>query len=100
MEVPQSESREAFYCRIREGLTYFDHSSGPLQTELSLGKFTILPCRDPNGAAIALFNLSHHEPSEVTHQTVLQCVVFQVTAASLLLQSHTGISAGRGPGGD
>ena len=67
--------------RIREGLTYFDHSSGPLQTELSLGKFTILPCRDPNGAAIALFNLSHHEPSEVTHQTVLQCVVFQLDVA-------------------
>jgi len=29
--------------RIREGLTYFDHSSGPLQSELSKGKFTILP---------------------------------------------------------
>ena len=29
--------------RIREGLTYFDHSSGPLQAELSKGKFTILP---------------------------------------------------------
>ena len=69
------------HFRIREGLTYFDHSSGPLQTELSLGKFTILPCRDPNGAAIALFNLSHHEPSEVTHQTVLQCVVFQLDVA-------------------
>merc|ERR1719158_307661 len=67
--------------RIREGLTYFDHSSGPLQSELSKGKFTILPCRDPNGAAIALFNLSHHEPSEVTHQTVLQCVVFQLDVA-------------------
>ena len=60
-------------------MTYFDHSSGPLQSELSKGKFTILPCRDPNGAAIALFNLSLHEPGEVSHQTVLQCVVFQVT---------------------
>jgi len=67
--------------RIREGLTYFDHSSGPLQSELSKGKFTILPNRDPNGAAIALFNLSHHEPNEVTHQTVLQCVVFQLDVA-------------------
>jgi len=67
--------------RIREGLTYFDHSSGPLQAELKRGKFTILPCRDPNGATIALFNLSLHEPSEVTHQTVLQCVVFQLDVA-------------------
>jgi len=67
--------------RIREGLTYFDHSSGPLQAELNRGKFTILPCRDPNGAAIALFNLSLHEPSDVTHQTVLQCVVFQLDVA-------------------
>ena len=30
------------------------------------------------GAAIALFNLSQHDPTETTHQTVLQCVVFQV----------------------
>merc|ERR1711892_1206989 len=67
--------------RIREGLTYFDHSSGPLQAELKRGKFTVLPCRDPNGATIALFNLSLHEPSEVTHQTVLQCVVFQLDVA-------------------
>merc|ERR1719391_1259782 len=67
--------------RIREGLTYFDHSSGPLQSELKRGKFTILPCRDPNGAAIALFNLSLHEPAEVTHQTVLQCVVYQLDVA-------------------
>jgi len=67
--------------RIREGLTYFDHSSGPLQAELKRGKFTVLPSRDPNGATIALFNLSLHEPSEVTHQTVLQCVVFQLDVA-------------------
>jgi len=67
--------------RIREGLSFFDHSSGPLQSELSKGKFTILPCRDPNGAAIALFNLSHHDPADVTHQTVLQCVVFQLDVA-------------------
>jgi len=67
--------------RIREGLTFFDHSSGPLQAELKRGKFTVLPQRDPNGATIALFNLSLHEPSEVTHQTVLQCVVFQLDVA-------------------
>merc|ERR1712223_1637460 len=67
--------------RIREGLTYFDHSPGPLQAELSKGKFTILPSRDPNGATIALFNLHLHEPTDVTHQTVLQCVVFQLDVA-------------------
>merc|ERR1712038_1082835 len=67
--------------RIREGLTFFDHSSGPLQAELSKGKFTILPSRDPNGATIALFNLHLHEPADVSHQTVLQCVVFQLDVA-------------------
>lgn len=67
--------------RLREGLTFFDHSGGPLQSELSKGKFTILPRRDPNGAAIALFNLSGHDPGEVSHQTVLQCVVFQLDVA-------------------
>merc|ERR1719500_1713366 len=67
--------------RLREGLTFFDHSGGPHQSELSKGKFTILPHRDPNGAAIALFNLSGHDPSEVSHQTVLQCVVFQLDVA-------------------
>merc|ERR1719330_1294864 len=67
--------------RLREGLTFFDHNGGPLQSELSKGKFTILPHRDPNGAAIALFNLSGHDPSEVSHQTVLQCVVFQLDVA-------------------
>merc|ERR1712038_1127744 len=67
--------------RIREGLTFFDHSSGPLQAELSKGKFTILPSRDPNGATIALFNLHLHEPTDVSHQTVLQCVVFQLDVA-------------------
>ncbi len=34
--------------------------------------------QDPNGATLALFNLYMHEPSEVSHQTVLQCVVYQV----------------------
>jgi len=67
--------------RIREGLTYFDPKSGPLQKELLRGKFTILPTRDPNGATIAMFNASQHDPSDVTHQTVLQCVVFQLDVA-------------------
>ena len=44
-----------FLFRIREGLTFFDHSSGPLQSELSKGKFTILPCRDPNGEARTIY---------------------------------------------
>ena len=48
---------------------------------------TLLRCYiivNVTGAAIALFNLSQHDPTETTHQTVLQCVVFQVTACSLL----------------
>jgi len=67
--------------RIREGLKYFDSSSEPLRKELAQGKFTILPSKDPNGATLALFNLYLHEPSEVTHQTVLQCVVYQLDIA-------------------
>ena len=47
-----------FLFRIREGLTFFDHSSGPLQSELSKGKFTILPCRDPNGEAPTLYSVT------------------------------------------
>lgn len=67
--------------RIREGLKYFDSSSEPLRKELAQGKFTILPSKDPNGGTLALFNLSLHEPSQVTHQTVLQCVVYQLDVA-------------------
>jgi len=67
--------------RIREGLKFFDPSSEPLSKELSQGKFTILPSKDPNGATLALFNLSVHDPSGVSHQTVLQCVVYQLDVA-------------------
>jgi len=74
--------------RIREGLTYFDPKSGPLQKELLRGKFTILPTRDPNGATIAMFNASQHDPADVTHQTVLQCVVFQLDVALEELQTQ------------
>jgi hypothetical protein len=44
----------------------------------SLVFFLTLLVQDPNGATLALFNLYMHEPSEVSHQTVLQCVVYQV----------------------
>ncbi|XP_023344364.1 tyrosine-protein phosphatase non-receptor type 9 [Eurytemora carolleeae] len=67
--------------RIREGLKYFDSSSEPLRKELAQGKFTILPSKDPNGATLALFNLFLHEPGQVSHQTVLQCVVYQLDIA-------------------
>jgi len=67
--------------RIREGLEFFDPTSDPLEKELSKGKFTILPSKDPNGATLALFNLSLHVPCEVSHQTVLQCVVYQLDVA-------------------
>ena len=61
--------------------------------------------RDPNGATIALFNLHLHEPTDVSHQTVLQCVVFQVLINVIFLH-FTWFSdlkyfliAGRGSGG-
>ncbi|XP_037777162.1 tyrosine-protein phosphatase non-receptor type 9-like isoform X1 [Penaeus monodon] len=67
--------------RHREGLTHLNPSSDPLRTELTTGKFTILPCRDTSGAAIAVFTARLHDPRATTQQTTLQGVVYQLDAA-------------------
>ena len=58
--------------RIREGLTVFDPTQSPLAEELRTQKFTILPKKDANGATLALFNASKHEPGQTHHRTTLQ----------------------------
>lgn len=67
--------------RNREGLVKLDPSREPLKTELETGKFTILPTRDPSGAAIAIFTACRHFPLVTTHQTTLQGVVYQLDVA-------------------
>ncbi|KAJ0175065.1 hypothetical protein K1T71_009206 [Dendrolimus kikuchii] len=67
--------------RRREGLTKFEPFEDPLKTELATGKFTILPTRDATGAAIAVFTANRHFPTQTTHQTTLQGVVYQLDVA-------------------
>ncbi|KAK3930625.1 Tyrosine-protein phosphatase non-receptor type 9 [Frankliniella fusca] len=73
------EAHEA--TRLREGLLNFDPTQDPLKSELSTGKFTVLPTRDQNGAAIAVFTARIHSPLESSHQTTLQGVVYQLDVA-------------------
>ncbi|KAK7079605.1 hypothetical protein SK128_025563, partial [Halocaridina rubra] len=70
------EQHEA--TRHREGLTNFNPSADPLRAELNSGKFTILPCRDASGAAIAVFTARLHDPRCSTQQATLQGVVYQL----------------------
>ncbi|XP_026325774.1 tyrosine-protein phosphatase non-receptor type 9 isoform X2 [Hyposmocoma kahamanoa] len=67
--------------RRREGLNKFEPFEEPLKSELETGKFTILPTRDATGAAIAVFTANKHFPSQTTHQTTLQGVVYQLDVA-------------------
>ena len=60
--------------RAREGLASnsVDPFSSPLKEELKTAKFTVLPTRDENGAALAIFNARLHEPSSSSHKITLQ----------------------------
>ncbi|XP_066258086.1 tyrosine-protein phosphatase non-receptor type 9 [Euwallacea similis] len=73
------EQHEA--TRQREGLNKFDPTKEPLRTELTTGKFTVLPKRDLTEAAIAVFTAHKHVPAISTHQTTLQGVVYQLDVA-------------------
>ncbi|CAG4943450.1 unnamed protein product [Parnassius apollo] len=74
--------------RRREGLTKFEPFEDPLKTELATGKFTILPTRDATGAAIAVFTANKHFPTQTTHQTTLQGVVYQLDVALQSLETQ------------
>ncbi|XP_014668340.1 PREDICTED: tyrosine-protein phosphatase non-receptor type 9-like isoform X2 [Priapulus caudatus] len=67
--------------RSQEGLLNIDPHVEPLKKELFSGKFSILPSRDSNGAAIAVFSAVLHQPLSISHRTVLQCVVYQLDVA-------------------
>ncbi|XP_030746081.1 tyrosine-protein phosphatase non-receptor type 9-like [Sitophilus oryzae] len=73
------EQHEA--TRQREGLNKFDPHKEPLHSELLTGKFTVLPKRDANDAAIAVFTAHKHIPASSSHQTTLQGVVYQLDVA-------------------
>ncbi|GIY21744.1 tyrosine-protein phosphatase non-receptor type 9 [Caerostris extrusa] len=67
--------------RRKEGLIRFDPNCDPLKSELETGKFTILPTRDPGGAALALFSAAKHNPFLSSHNVTLQGVVYQLDVA-------------------
>ena len=60
--------------RAREGLASnsVDPFSSPLKEELKTAKFTVLPTKDENGAALAVFNARLHDPSCSSHKITLQ----------------------------
>ncbi|XP_064608455.1 tyrosine-protein phosphatase non-receptor type 9-like isoform X2 [Liolophura sinensis] len=67
--------------RTREGFHLINASDEDLRKELDTGKLTVLPSRDLNGAAIALFTARQHFPPLSTHQLVLKGLVYQLDAA-------------------
>ncbi|RWS16207.1 tyrosine-protein phosphatase non-receptor type 9-like protein [Dinothrombium tinctorium] len=74
--------------RFKEGLAKFDPFSDPVKSELETGKFTVLPTRDSSGAAIAMFTACKHIPTDTSHQTTLQGVVYQLDIALEDLQTQ------------
>ncbi|XP_062865132.1 tyrosine-protein phosphatase non-receptor type 9 isoform X2 [Trichomycterus rosablanca] len=67
--------------RIKEGIFNINPNEEPLRTELLSGKFTVLPGRDANGAALALFTARLHRPDVTTHKAVLQAIIYQLDKA-------------------
>ncbi|KAJ8247797.1 hypothetical protein GJAV_G00250640 [Gymnothorax javanicus] len=74
--------------RIKEGIFHIDPDEEPLRTELLSGKFTVLPGRDSNGAALALFTARLHRPDVTTHKAVLQAIIYQLDKAIESLQTQ------------
>jgi tyrosine-protein phosphatase non-receptor type 9 len=67
--------------RRKENISQVDPFEDTVKRELISEKFTILPSRDSNGAAIALFTARIHLPAHTTHQAVLKALVFQLDTA-------------------
>ncbi|XP_057700327.1 tyrosine-protein phosphatase non-receptor type 9 isoform X2 [Corythoichthys intestinalis] len=67
--------------RIKEGIININPEEEPLRSELLSGKFTVLPGRDANGAALALFTARLHRPDVTTHKAVLQAIIYQLDKA-------------------
>ncbi|XP_075463068.1 tyrosine-protein phosphatase non-receptor type 9-like isoform X5 [Ascaphus truei] len=67
--------------RLKEGIYNINPDEEPLRSELLSGKFTVLPGRDANGAALALFTARLHRPDVTTHKAVLQAIIYQLDKA-------------------
>ncbi|KAE8631109.1 hypothetical protein XENTR_v10001084 [Xenopus tropicalis] len=67
--------------RLKEGIYNINPDEEPLRAELLSGKFTVLPGRDANGAALALFTARLHRPDVTTHKAVLQAIIYQLDKA-------------------
>ena len=78
MDRALSLYRQHEMMRAREGLAAnsVDPFSSPLKEELKTAKFTVLPSRDENGAALAVFNARLHDPSLSGHKLTLQGITF------------------------
>ncbi|KAJ3614291.1 hypothetical protein NHX12_017865 [Muraenolepis orangiensis] len=74
--------------RIKEGIFNINPDEEPLRSELLCGKFTVLPGRDANGAALALFTARLHRPDVTTHKAVLQAIIYQLDKAIESLQTQ------------
>ncbi|KAM9792485.1 tyrosine-protein phosphatase non-receptor type 9 [Neosynchiropus ocellatus] len=74
--------------RIKEGIINIIPDEEPLRSELLSGKFTVLPGRDANGAALALFTARLHRPDVTTHKAVLQAIIYQLDKAIESVQTQ------------
>uniref|UniRef100_M4ADX5 Tyrosine-protein phosphatase non-receptor type 9 n=1 Tax=Xiphophorus maculatus TaxID=8083 RepID=M4ADX5_XIPMA len=74
--------------RIKEGIININPDEEPLRSELLSGKFTVLPGRDANGAALALFTARLHRPDITTHKAVLQAIIYQLDKAIESLETQ------------
>ncbi|KAK1886921.1 Tyrosine-protein phosphatase non-receptor type 9 [Dissostichus eleginoides] len=74
--------------RIKEGIININPDEEPLRSELLSGKFTVLPGRDANGAALALFTARLHRSDVTTHRAVLQAIIYQLDKAIESLQTQ------------
>ncbi|XP_008410585.1 tyrosine-protein phosphatase non-receptor type 9 [Poecilia reticulata] len=74
--------------RIKEGIININPDEEPLRSELLSGKFTVLPGRDANGAALALFTARLHRSDITTHKAVLQAIIYQLDKAIESLETQ------------
>ncbi|KAL4640257.1 tyrosine-protein phosphatase non-receptor type 9-like [Arapaima gigas] len=74
--------------RIKEGIYNLNPNDEPLRSELLSGKFTVLPGRDANGAALALFTARFHRPDGTSHKAVLQAIIYQLDKAIENIQTQ------------
>ncbi|XP_072319404.1 tyrosine-protein phosphatase non-receptor type 9 [Eucyclogobius newberryi] len=89
-EVPRAIDLFQAYknTRLKERIININPDEEPLRSELLSGKFTVLPGRDENGAALALFTARLHRPDVTTHKAVLQAIIYQLDKAIESIQTQ------------